>query len=145
MTSAYHPQSNGLDERFNQTLQRTLRKCVNEQQDNWDEAIDDILFAYRTSVHATTKHTPFYLMFGRQARLPIQMELQEEGGDVEMDLEKRLEELRAMKTAYIATAGNIKRGQEDQKRYYDAKHGSLKKVSVFKIAVFFSIRSRLKI
>ncbi|KAK3752966.1 hypothetical protein QZH41_005123 [Actinostola sp. cb2023] len=46
VTSAYHPQSNGLDERFNQTLQRTLRKCVNEQQDNWDEAIDDILFAY---------------------------------------------------------------------------------------------------
>ena len=44
LTSAYHPQSNGLDERFNQTLKTSLQRLVNEHQMNWDELIDDVLF-----------------------------------------------------------------------------------------------------
>ena len=43
ITSAYYPQSNGLGERFNQTLKAQLQKLVNENQDNWDELLDDIL------------------------------------------------------------------------------------------------------
>ncbi|CAB4009128.1 retrotransposable element [Paramuricea clavata] len=124
ITSAYHPQSNGLDERFNQTIQRALRKAVNEKQDNWDEAIDDILFAYRTSVQATTKHTPFYLMFGREARLPIQMEIVPEGK--ERTLEERLEELADLRKSYGKVADNIKESQDKQKKLYDAKHGASK-------------------
>lgn len=129
MTSAYHPQSNGLDERFNQTLERALQKTVNEQQDDWDEAIDDILFAYRTSVHATTKYSPFYLMFGRQARLPIEIELDNEAGsNEERGLEQRLEELKTLRQSYGSAADNIVIGQDKQKAYYDKKHGSNKEV-----------------
>ncbi|KAL5487243.1 hypothetical protein EMCRGX_G019822 [Ephydatia muelleri] len=47
MTSAYHPQSNGLDERFNQTLQRQLLKFVESEQNSWDQLLDAILFSYR--------------------------------------------------------------------------------------------------
>ena len=49
ITSAYHPQSNGLDEHFNQTLKAQLQKLVNDHQDNWDELLDNLLFAYRSS------------------------------------------------------------------------------------------------
>ena len=71
VTSAYHPQSNGLDERLNQTLKTSLQKLVNESQNDWDELIDNVLFAYRTSKQDSTKFTPFFLMYGREARLPI--------------------------------------------------------------------------
>ena len=49
ISTAYHPQTNGLVEHYNQTLQRCLIKLVNREQDNWDEYIDGVLFAYRTS------------------------------------------------------------------------------------------------
>ena len=58
--SAYHPQTNGLDERMNQTLTKAIVKYINTEQDDWDEHIESILFSYRTSVHASTKFTTFY-------------------------------------------------------------------------------------
>ena len=88
---------------------------MNEKQDNWDEAIDDILFAYRTSVQATTKHTPFYLMFGREARIPIQMEISSEE-NIKQTLEERVEELADLRQSYAKVAENIKDGQEKQKK-----------------------------
>ena len=75
MTSAYHPQSNGLDEHFNQTLKAQLQKLVNAHRDDWDELLDNILFAYRSSRHDSTKCTPFLLMYSREARLPIDLTL----------------------------------------------------------------------
>lgn len=65
ISSAYHPQTNGLVERFNQTLQRSLVKFVNDNQNDWDEKLDSILFAYRTSRQKSTDRTPFELMYCR--------------------------------------------------------------------------------
>ena len=65
ITSAYHPQTNGIVERFNQTLQRSLVKFINKNQTDWDEKLDGILFAYRTSQHQSSKVTPFELMYCR--------------------------------------------------------------------------------
>lgn len=72
LTSAYHPQSNGLDERFNQTLQRQLLKFIDTEQTDWDLYLDAILFSYRVSRQDSTKHSPFLLVYGRQPRLPIE-------------------------------------------------------------------------
>ena len=60
VTSAYHLQSNGLTERFNQTLQMTLLKVVNDTQTDWDDHLP-----YRTSVQKATKLTPFEVMYAR--------------------------------------------------------------------------------
>ena len=54
MTSAYHPQTNGLVESLNQTVQNILLKVVNEQQNNWDDLLDPALFAICTSKQKST-------------------------------------------------------------------------------------------
>ena len=49
VTSAYHPQTNGLDERTNQTLKARLSKLMNENQNDWDEYLEEVAFSIRTS------------------------------------------------------------------------------------------------
>ena len=127
ITSAYHPQSNGLDERFNQTLKAQLQKMVNEHQDNWDDLLDNILFAYRTSRQASTKCTPFLLMFGREARLPIDLTRVKHAKEQQEELSftEKLEKMVDMqKSLHDQARQNIQEAQERQKRQYDAKHNS---------------------
>ena len=106
MTSAYHPQTNGLVERLNQTTQNVLLKLVNEHQDNWDDLLPSALFAIHTSQQKSTKYTPFELMFNRKvvfvscgywltiiwitshsfcrkAKLPVELELEAANGQAE--------------------------------------------------------------
>ena len=76
LAAAYYPQTNSLTERFNGTLCLALAKCVNDNDNqHWDDLIPSVLFAYRTLKHSTTKQSPFYLMYGREAQLPINLEL----------------------------------------------------------------------
>ena len=55
-------QKNGLTERFNQTLQATLITFINRNQNDWDEHLSALLFAFQTSVQKATKLTPFEVM-----------------------------------------------------------------------------------
>jgi len=69
-TSPYKPSTNGLTERFNKTLVEMLSMYVESKQKDWDIYIPYVVFAYRTAPHASTNETPFYLLYGRDARYP---------------------------------------------------------------------------
>jgi transposase InsO family protein len=58
-TSPLHPQTDGLSERFNQTLRKMLAAYVSEKQNDWDQYLAPLCFAYNTAVHTTTRCTPF--------------------------------------------------------------------------------------
>ena len=70
-TTAYHPQTNGIVERFNSTLVAMLAMYVSMDQKDWDKYIRYCVFAYNTSRHELNQFTPYYLVFGREASLPI--------------------------------------------------------------------------
>ena len=71
-TVPYNPNSSKV-ERFHRTLGDLLRSVVDDNQRNWDDCLPACLLAYRTSVHATTRLTPFFLQHGREAMLPIDL------------------------------------------------------------------------
>jgi len=119
LAAVYHPQTNGLTERFNGTLCTALAKCVNSSTPEWDDLIPSVLFAYRTLKHSTTKHTPFYLMHGREAQLPIDLELFKSNGYEESfkdALNRRVNDLVGIFTdSLILSKDNIEESQRVQK------------------------------
>jgi hypothetical protein len=84
-TSSYHTESDGLSERGNRTNKEALTALVNEKQDNWDVMLPFIQFAYNSSGHATTRCTPFELMYGRQPRIPLDLLIPE--AKIELDID----------------------------------------------------------
>ena len=70
-TSPYHPQTDGLVERFNQTLKLMLRKAAHEEGKDWDKLLPYLLFAYREVPQASTGFSQFELLYGRQVRGPL--------------------------------------------------------------------------
>jgi len=70
-TTPYHPSTNGRTERFNHTLATMLSMYVNENQQDWDEYLPFVLFAYRTSVDQLLTESPYYLLFGRAPVTPL--------------------------------------------------------------------------
>lgn len=70
-TTAYHPQTNGLCERFNRTLADMLSQYVSTNHHDWDQFLPYVLFAYNSSAHETTGYSPFFLLYGHEPTLPI--------------------------------------------------------------------------
>ena len=82
-TVPYNPNGNKV-ERWHSTLGKMLRTVVAKDQRDWDTCLPACLLAYRTSVHRTTKHTPYYLMHGRECILPIDLIFARPPQDYEM-------------------------------------------------------------
>jgi len=72
-TTALHPQSDGMVERFNRTLLNHLSIFVSKNQTDWDMHLPMLLLAYRSAVHEAIKLSPSEMMFGRSLRLPCDL------------------------------------------------------------------------
>ena len=124
-TTPYRPQGNGMVERFNRTLLDMLATAVGDNPADWENYIHKLCFAYNTSVHSSTGYSPFFLMFGRQAAIPVDLmyPLRREEEDKELpdfvqELKKRLQD------AYASVRVHCQSEHLRQKAIYDRKaHG----------------------
>ena len=70
-TTLYHPMTNGLVERVNSTLIQMLRTITERNKQNWKDELSKLTYPYNCSRNSVTGFSPFYLMFGRNPELPI--------------------------------------------------------------------------
>ncbi len=70
VTSPYHPQANGLVERANRSIKNAMLKVLRSDVERWPSILPGVLFAQRTAIHASTKFSPFFLLYGRHPRMP---------------------------------------------------------------------------
>uniref|UniRef100_A0A1X7U211 RNA-directed DNA polymerase n=1 Tax=Amphimedon queenslandica TaxID=400682 RepID=A0A1X7U211_AMPQE len=123
-TTPYHPQTDGLVERFNGTLKNMLRRCTSQNPRDWDTLLPYILFAYREVPQESTGFSPFELLYGRSVRGPLDI-LKESWESREncpenvvtyvTEMRRRLEEMTGI------VGENMKKSQVKQKRWYDRK------------------------
>ena len=73
-TSPYHPQCDGLIERYNRTLLDMLATTSKGNPNDWEKFVRQVCFAYNTSIQASTGYMPYYLIYGHEVRLPIDLQ-----------------------------------------------------------------------
>jgi hypothetical protein len=89
-TSGYHPQSNGPAESANKRISEALRAWVNHKQTNWPDGLKALQLALRARPRAETGLSPFFCLYGREARLP--MDMLRSDAERPMDLTREVEE-----------------------------------------------------
>ncbi|XP_072078031.1 uncharacterized protein [Arachis hypogaea] len=72
-SSVEHPQTNGLAEAANKVILHALRKKLDDAKGLWAELIPKIIWGYNTTIHSTTKETPFHLVYGSDAMIPVEI------------------------------------------------------------------------
>ena len=70
-TSPYHAQTNGQVERMNQMIIRMIGKLEEDKKACWSEHLPELLLAYNTTCSTVTGYSPYYLLFGRRSRIPV--------------------------------------------------------------------------
>ena len=131
-TSVYHPEANGLVERFNGTLKSMLKKFVQERVQTWDKYLPYLLFAYREVPSESTGYSPFELLYGRTVRGPLAVikETWSEGSSSGDNLITHVLEIRRrLATMQQVVRENLKEAQGKQKRLYDV-HSSKRRLEV---------------
>ncbi|XP_075939166.1 uncharacterized protein LOC142940136 [Anarhichas minor] len=121
-TSVYHPQTDGLVERFNKTLKSMLKKVVDKDGRNWDQLLPYVLFSIREVSQASTGFSPFELLYGRQPRglLDIAKEAWEEQPSPHRSLVEHVEKMQApMKDVWPMVRDHMAQAQEAQRRVYN--------------------------
>lgn len=121
-TTAYHPQCDGMVERFNRTLKAMLRKHAGHYGNQWDQYLARILWAYRNTPHETTGEKPAFLLFGMDCRSPTEAELSPPLNRNETDVTAYHEDLmESLSFARTLAAETIQKAQMKYRVQYDRK------------------------
>lgn len=116
-TTHYHPQTDGLTEAFNKTMADMLSHYVSSDMRDWDVHLPLIQLAYNSSVSSATGFSPFFLVHGREPRLPLDVQLGHRS--VRNDDDHVQSMLFNLSRARISAAEAIRRSQERSRKYYD--------------------------
>ncbi len=120
-TTAWHPQTDGLVERWNRTILQCLRAYVSTDQRDWDEHLDCILFSYRVSEQSSTGYSPFFLQYGRDPVLPLDTVLRCPDRRYTDAPDYAVQVAQTLKANHHIVQQNIQEAQERQKEYYNRK------------------------
>ena len=103
-------------------------KYLNDEQNNWDDFIDPVLLVNRTSVHKSTKKTPYFLAFGKEPTLLIEEQFPVNGSsegasdeDLDAALTRCVEATLKLFNCHTEAKDNIEEAQSIHKKYSDAK------------------------
>lgn len=134
-TTSYHPQCNGVVEKFNLTMANMLSKYTDTAQKKWDQIIPHVTFAYNTSIHATTKFSPFFLVYGREAILPTEANL------INIPNNQTVQQIREqILGARNLAVENIHNRQKQDKIRYDEKHRHVEFTPGEQVKIFYPKR-----
>ena len=122
-TLPYHAQTNGQVERMNQTIIRMIRKLEQDKKARWSEHLPEMLAAYNGTRLAVTGYSPYFLLFGRKSRMPVDClfpTLRDSPHQAKMEvsvvaMQKRLKE------AFVVARHLTSQEAARQRRYYDCK------------------------
>ena len=123
-STPYHPECNGLVEKFNGTLTKMLSMYISEHPKDWDVFLPYVLFAYRTSVQPSTGESPFFLMFARDPAFPYDLMY---GMAPTTDAPATIHEYRGgmiqrISDGYERAQRCLQKAQASQRNHYDARH-----------------------
>lgn len=118
----YHPQGNGQVERFNRTLLSMLRTLEDKEKEDWKESLAKVVHSYNCTKNEATGYTPYYLIFGRSPRLPIDLLLNLKRDEAHGSYEDYVSHWKKrMQDAYQIAARIADKGAARGKAHYDRK------------------------
>ena len=126
-TTPYHPQGDPQPERFNRTLLDMLGTLDTKQKNQWSRHIGHLVHVYNCSQNDATGYAPYYLMFGREARLPIDLSfgISCDGSSIQSYQRYVTNMRKELKAAYeLAEAAAKKKNDGNKKRYDQRIHYS---------------------
>ena len=120
LTSPYHPQTNGQVERLNRTIFGLIGKMSDEQKVEWSQHLHALIHAYNCTRSAITGYSPYFLMFGRRPRMPVDLHFPViPGGKAEKVNEYVLKLEKRLKLAIELARSHAHSEAMRQKGYYD--------------------------
>ena len=122
-TTSYHAMGNGMVERFNQTLLGMLGTLTSDKKSNWKEYVPSLVHSYNGTKHESTGFSPFFLMFGRHPRLPIDIVLGIAPRDgARDDMPEYVQKMKKrLSVAYDIASSHAKNAAQRSKQRYDMK------------------------
>ena len=117
LSTSFHPQTDGQTERMNQIVEQYLRIYCNYQQDNWSNLLSLAEFSYNNAQHSTIDCSPFYANYGYNPQFSVDIR---QFSKYPVPAAKEMAE--HLKTLHEDLSELIKVAQNQQAKYYDAKH-----------------------